>query len=266
MYTIIVVIIDDKITINIIFMLLRELQSADLSANEAKVYLAALELGETSVKRISKKSGVKRTTVYLAVESLNKKGLIGRSKRKGKSIYYAENPKKIKNKLAEKMEIVDRLMPQLLSITNLIDNKPAIRFFEGEEGIKEVLRNLALSSTKETYAWYSDTWLEKFDAKWINEVFIPSRVKNKVWVSCLHPDNDQFKEIAKKNPEQLRRFKSIDPDFFKISVSINLYDKNKIGILSFEENFSLIIESQKIYDSLLSIHKTMWNFLPGEIL
>ncbi len=55
---------------------LDELKNAGLSENEAKVYLAALELGETSVYRLAKKSLVKRTTTYLAVETLKEKGLM----------------------------------------------------------------------------------------------------------------------------------------------------------------------------------------------
>jgi sugar-specific transcriptional regulator TrmB len=245
-------------------MLFNELEKLDLSANEAKVYLAALELGETSVERLSRKSGVKRTTVYLVLTSLGKKGLVSHYKKKGKSIYYAENPKKIKHTLVEKMEAVDKLMPQLLSITNLIDKKPIIRFFEGEEGIKEVFRAIANSSVKETYSWYSETWLSNFDAKWVDDIYIPIRIKNKVWVNSLHPDTEKFKEIAKKNTVQFRRFKAVNSEFFKITVSINLYGYNKVGIMSFEEQFGLIIESQKIYESLLSIHRTMWHMIPSK--
>ncbi|MEI6587898.1 MAG: helix-turn-helix domain-containing protein [Candidatus Moraniibacteriota bacterium] len=243
-------------------MLFHDLENLDLSANEAKVYLAALELEETSVERLSKKSGVKRTTVYLAVESLAKKGLISHSRRKNKAFYYAENPQKIKSNLTEKLEAVDRLMPQLLSITNLIDKKPVIRFFDGEEGMKEIFRAIANSPVKETYSWYSETYLSNFDVQWVNDVFIATRIKNKVWVNSIHPDTEQFKEIAKKNTEQCRRFKAVDPTFFKITISINLYGNNKVGIMSFDEQFGLIIESQKIYESLLSIHKTMWNMIP----
>ena len=265
-YTIFVVIFDDKISNKLKFMLFNELENLDLSANEAKVYLATLELGETSVERISKKSGVKRTTVYLAVESLGKKGLISQSKRKNKSFYYAESPQKIKHRLAEKMEAVNRMMPELLSITNLIDKKPIIRFFEGTEGIKEVFREIANSSNSENYAWYSEAWIVNFDAQWIEDVFIPTRIKNKVWINCFHPDTEKFKEVAKTNSTQLRRSKAINPALFNISISINLYDRDKVGIMSFEEQFGLIIESKKIYESLLSIHKTMWHLIPGEII
>lgn len=247
-------------------MLFRDLENLDLSANEAKVYLATLELGETSVERISKKSGVKRTTVYLAVESLSKKGLISQSRRKNKAFYYAENPQRLKSKLAEKLEAIDQLMPQLLSITNLIDNKPVIRFFDGEEGIKEVMRDVVDCSTGELYAWYEDTWMDDFDSKWVNDVYISGRIKKKVWANCIQPDNAHFRELVKTNSTQLRRSKLLDPSLFKIFISINVYGKNKVAIMSYKEKFGLIIESQTIHDSLLGFHKTMWSLIPGEIL
>ena len=52
-----------------------QLQDAGLSETEAKIYLAALELGQTSVSRIARKSGIKRTTIYLSLENLMEKGL-----------------------------------------------------------------------------------------------------------------------------------------------------------------------------------------------
>ncbi|MCX6761729.1 MAG: helix-turn-helix domain-containing protein [Candidatus Moranbacteria bacterium] len=247
-------------------MLFRDLENLDLSANEAKVYLAALELGETSVERISKKSGVKRTTVYLAVESLGKKGLISQSKRKNKAFYYAENPQKIKHRLEEKMEAVNRMMPELLSITNLIDTKPVIRFFEGDEGIKEVFRDILDNSNEKFYAWYSEVWQNEFDNNWMNEVFTATRVKKKVWVDCIQPDNEHFRELTKTNQARLHRSKLMDPNLFKLSITLNLYGKNKIAAVSSKEKFGLIIESKEIYESLLSLHKTMWNLIPGEII
>jgi len=238
-------------------MLSHDLENLDLSANEAKVYLATLELGETSVERISKKSGVKRTTVYLAMESLGKKGLISQSKRKNKAFYYAESPQKIKHRLAEKMEAVNRMMPELLSITNLIDTKPVIRFFEGEEGIKEVLRDVLDSSNEKFYAWFSEVWQGEFDNNWMNEVFTATRIKKKIWVDCLQPNNEHFRELTKTNSARLHRSKLIDPNLFKLSISLNLYGKNKVAAVSSKEKFGLIIESKEIYESLLSLHKTM---------
>jgi hypothetical protein len=162
----------------------------------------------------------------------------------------------------EKLGTIDQLMPQLLSITNLIDNKPVIRFFDGEEGIKEVMRDVVDNLYGDLYAWYEDTWMDDFDSKWLNDVYMSGRIKQKVWVNCIQPDNAYFRELIKTNTEQLRRSRLIDPSFFKIFISINLYGKNKIAIMSYKEKFGLIIESKTIHDSLLSIHKTMWNMIP----
>jgi len=60
-------------------MLNKELEKIGLSKKEAKVYLACLELSEATIGQISKKSGVKRTTVYDIVESLKEKSLISSS-------------------------------------------------------------------------------------------------------------------------------------------------------------------------------------------
>ena len=51
-------------------MIITELEKTGLTENEAKVYLAALELGETTVIRLAKKAGIKRPTTYLVVDSL----------------------------------------------------------------------------------------------------------------------------------------------------------------------------------------------------
>ena len=64
-------------------MLHKQLQDAGLNETEAKIYLATLELGETNVGRIADKSGIKRTTIYLSLENLIKKGLISMIKKRG---------------------------------------------------------------------------------------------------------------------------------------------------------------------------------------
>ena len=47
-----------------------KLEQIGLDPKEAKVYLAMLELGETTVARIAQKSKIKRTTAYDLVDSL----------------------------------------------------------------------------------------------------------------------------------------------------------------------------------------------------
>ena len=119
----------------------KELKKLNLSDNEASLYLSLLELGEASVQRISKKSKISRTTTYDVIETLREKGLIIATKKQKRTFYYAENPSKLGNILEEKVNAFDNLLPELLAMSNLIDRKPKIRFFEGVEGLKNIYKD-----------------------------------------------------------------------------------------------------------------------------
>jgi sugar-specific transcriptional regulator TrmB len=68
------------------------------------IYLALLELGETTVSALVKKSGIKRTTVYAALEGLLAKGLLSLSKRKKRTLYIAEDPRLLLKQFVERKQ------------------------------------------------------------------------------------------------------------------------------------------------------------------
>ena len=51
------------------------LKNIGLSETEAEVYLASLSLGPTTILKIARSSGVKRTSVYTIIDALKEKGL-----------------------------------------------------------------------------------------------------------------------------------------------------------------------------------------------
>lgn len=55
---------------------INKLQSFGLTENQAKAYLALLQLGQASASALNKLSGVPRNKVYSVVEELNEKGLV----------------------------------------------------------------------------------------------------------------------------------------------------------------------------------------------
>src|SRR4051812_8491190 len=75
--------------------LIKTLTDFGLSDKEALVYLTSLELGSSSVLKISKLSGLKRPTVYLIVDSLITKGLMSIEVKGFKKQYVAESPDRL---------------------------------------------------------------------------------------------------------------------------------------------------------------------------
>ncbi|MFH1047264.1 MAG: helix-turn-helix domain-containing protein [Patescibacteria group bacterium] len=75
--------------------LVKELQEIGLSDKEAKVYLAALELGSATAQQIAVKAIVNRPTAYVMIESLIHRGLMSRHMHKKKTMLQAAMPHKL---------------------------------------------------------------------------------------------------------------------------------------------------------------------------
>ena len=240
-------------------MLLKELEEIGLNEKEASVYLASLELGETNISRLAKKSKIKRTTTYLIVDSLKEKGLVSEIRKKGKSLFYAEDPRSIEDMLEEKKNKLAKIMPELLSFTNLIDKKPEIRYFEGDEGIKNIYKDMLKYPEKEMVSWFSDDYAKDFDESFFEDYFFKKRVEKKIFARIIVPDNKKTRLLKERDKEHLRKTKIISADLFDVKVEINIYGKGSVTIISFKEKFALIIESKMIHDSLKNIFELIWN-------
>jgi HTH-type transcriptional regulator, sugar sensing transcriptional regulator len=242
-------------------MLSKELEKIGLNQNEAKVYLAALELNESTIQQISKKSGVIRTTVYGVVMQLKERGLISSLTRNKKTLYIAESPTKLKDDLKEKEYFLEKILPELLSVTNALDKKPKIRFFEGIGGLKDIYLDTLNYPDQELLAWIAEEHIEYFDKEFLYDYYIPERVKRKIWVRAIAPDNPLMARFKEEDEKSLRKTRFVSEESFPFDVEINLYGKNRIGIVAFEEKIGLIIESQKIYTTLKSIFEMNWRAL-----
>jgi HTH-type transcriptional regulator, sugar sensing transcriptional regulator len=240
---------------------LEELKNAGLSENEAKVYLAALELGETSVYRLAKKSGVKRTTTYLAVENLKQKGLMSEAMRDNATVCYAENPKKLSDRLEEKKHRLEKIMPELLAFTNLIDKKPKIRYFEGKEAYKEIFSDVLKYPDSEMLGTFNEKFWDW--EKYFTEYFMPKRKEKKIWARILFRDNPELNTIAQEIQEYFSQTKRVPSEKFKVEIEMVLYGGDKVGFVSYDEEMAIIIESQKIHDTQKSFFEVIWEMLPN---
>lgn len=131
-------------------LLYRELMNFGLSEKEARVYLAALELGPTSVQKLAQKAGVNRATTYTNIDALQEFGLMGSFKDGKKIQFFAESPENAVKLLIEKQEMalkdragtISDLLPQLNSFRALSDGVPVVRYFEGHDSIVTLVREM----------------------------------------------------------------------------------------------------------------------------
>lgn len=132
-----------------------------LSDKESDVYLSMLELGPASVQDIAKKAGVNRSTTYVMIESLKRRGLLSTFDH-GKKVYFAaESPDKLKllmqDELAEikaKQARMEAALPRLQAIFNAHTDKPHVRYLEGEHALMQI-RNEIVESKSPHWEFYA---------------------------------------------------------------------------------------------------------------
>lgn len=122
-----------------------ELEHLGLSDKEARVYLAALELGPSPVQDISHHAKVNRATTYVMIDALTSRGLMSTFQKGKKRYYVSESPDRLlsivqveQRALAHKQTEIEKILPALLSMYNAEGAKPQVRYLEGAEGIETV--------------------------------------------------------------------------------------------------------------------------------
>lgn len=121
-----------------------------LAPKEAETYIAMLELGPASVQEIAKKAGINRTTTYVMMEGLKKHGLVSTFDKGKKTLFAAENPEQLVEILTRQSQAInakksklEESLPRLLAIFNSTGDKPRVRFLEGEEPMREIIKSMS---------------------------------------------------------------------------------------------------------------------------
>jgi len=242
--------------------LTQSLKQIGLDEKEAKVYLAALELGPTNIQNLAKKSAVKRSTVYEMIKNLKKMGLMSETTKGKRKLIVASGPENIKKSIIEKEKLLNQILPELKSISNIGFVEPRIMFFEGKEGLKEIYWD-TLKTKSKMELWISpiqdivETVGEEFLIKYIDE-----RVKKGIWIKSLHITSKKvptYKYLDPKTYEKTLRQVRFSAEEIDIPNTIAIYD-NKVAIMSSKkEGFGFIIESEDYAKTMTVLYNTLWS-------
>lgn len=118
------------------------LQLLGLSPNEAKIYEALIEKGESSVSEIAVAAKAHRRNVYDSIERLIEKGLCFEIFAKGENAYNAVDPGKLAELVAEKERKLREILPELEKKFRERKTTEEAYIYRGLEGQKNIWRDI----------------------------------------------------------------------------------------------------------------------------
>ncbi|MBP7708136.1 hypothetical protein KA107_00490 [Candidatus Pacearchaeota archaeon] len=243
-----------------IYNLLREI---GLTEYETKIYLALLEIGESTSGIIMNRANVNSGRIYQILDSLKEKGLISEVTKNKVKYFSPTDPKKLIAYLEEKEETiqkqkeeVDLAIPQILSKVASRDKEAKIEIYTGFEGqrtafIKEIAKykkgaELTVLGVKESN-FYPKKIMDFFEYN-----VYPKRLQNKVSVKKI---NDlEFKKLKIK-PEKGAKIRYLA---YPATTAVNTCEDLTIISIYSGEILTICIESQDVAKAFRTQFDALW--------
>jgi HTH-type transcriptional regulator, sugar sensing transcriptional regulator len=247
---------------NLQHMIIPDFELLGLSETEGKVYMALLELGGGYVSTVARKAALPRVNCYHTLENLAEKGLVNFVTKEKIRYYSAEPPQKILNIMEGRMSYAKKILPELLSITNTLALKPKIKYYEGMEGVKNILAD-TLTAKKELVGYSNLKFFAELFGDYIKS-YSQQKMKKGIKTRLICPSSDEAFAYVKKYyaadfPADLIEILYVNPREFWFENEIVIYD-DKVAVISLnrDELNGMIFESPVYARSQRAIFNLAW--------
>ncbi len=243
----------------------KHLEYLGLSDKEATVYIELLKSDSLSGIQLSKNTGIKKSTIYIIIESLISKDLI-REIKVGKRLHYkAESPDQFKVifdqkrlELENQMKNIQEIIFELKSIERKIGEKPSVTYYEGKQAVHDSLHEYMGQigySQGDDYGIYSYDLVEKIFSKKDIEEIDRKRIENNIKFKAIYTGGNKF--IPNKTNQELIK---IAQDQFPIESEILIFnDEVKIHTLG-KNVFGISIKNKEFATTMKSLIEYVFSF------
>jgi sugar-specific transcriptional regulator TrmB len=244
-----------------------ELQQLGYSPNQTKVYLALLELGQTTVGPIVKKTDLHRQVVYNTLSELEKMELLQSTIKNNRQNFEIIDPHKIIDNIKKQEFLAEDLLPELMAKQKKKTRTQEVKIYEGIEGFLAMhLNNIKIQPPNTTIyimAAGGSSWLNLMSSKNTLEKYEKIRVDKNIKTELIRfePKPEEYWQILKKFPFQDektgKKFYKLLPQTYDTPIGIQIW-YDRITLLTYTEPI-LVIEIKNI--DFVNNFKSYFNLL-----
>ncbi len=234
------------------------LKSLGLLESEVKTYLAALELGPSTVLEINKKIGLSRQAIYTAIESLITLGLMSSVEKGKKTMFTAESPERLRSFAESKLKKMEATVREIKDITKELSlvqkgDKPLVKMFEGKEGQKSILEDIIKTKPSHIDDFVND---DVYSLLFNKDEFQP--YKDQLDKLNIQTRVMAIKEEPLKHSRKNVKGKRIARKDINFNGDVTVYG-NKVAISSLRNKMiGVIIESEDIAQTIRCLMHLAW--------
>lgn len=240
------------------------LKKLGLTESEITVYLRMVA-GALSARDLMKTTKMKRPTIYYALNSLEKRGLVSKSGKESDFTFTLAPferlmaiAKEKEDEAVQLTEEIGELIPSLTSSPTSKIEKPAVSFFEGVDAVKHVVmdvmyakgRRVDLIVPEKTFFW---GFGEDFLRKYIEERRARNITTRNLWEVEIEAKN--YKQYY-SNFSKVRMLPEVMKGKFK--TTIFLFDDKTLYVSSLENCYAILVTSKEHNDTLSALFDGLW--------
>ena len=243
------------------------LESVGLTPGESKVYLALLELGESTTGPIITNSGVSASKVYRILESLSKKGLVSHITKESIKYFNASDPHRLidfldeeETKVRGNKERITQFLPELLMKKSASGKAPVAEIYEGKKGFVTAHKKL-LSGVGPGELYYAINTKEASEImhNYWKEFHIERTKKNIPMRILYEAESWSINQKGKEREKRELYFPKLLPRGMIVPGNIDLSEGScLISIMGFDGVITILLQDKKIVKSFIRYFESLW--------
>ena len=230
-----------------------------LTPKEARFYVAALELGQAPVREIARTAKISRTNAYDVLARLVEQGLVAFAEGlPGQNrLVTAQRPDHLLDMIEHRRNLALDVLPELKLLHNRSRSTPRVRYYEGLDGIKNVLNETLGCANKQLLGILSMRDLYEVPGReWMDDQ-VRRRIEAGVYLCAIRSPERDLHDLWPDSPEDLRELRHA-PSGRIFNMTTYIYDDKVAIISSRREHFAMTIESADFCATQRHLFEVLW--------